>query len=107
MSAEEQPQLLHPYCNTCGWRKGGPDAWRGNACKCGLWEPPMAPTTVLHPCDVNQPPVLTCHRCREIFDRPFDEFFYRDRNGPFGWRKWCKACYSESPSIIARTKRRT
>lgn len=30
---------LHPFCNTCGWRKGGLDSWNGNACKCGYFEP--------------------------------------------------------------------
>jgi len=32
---------LHPYCNVCGWRKGGLDSWNGRACKCRLSEPPM------------------------------------------------------------------
>lgn len=32
-------QLLHPFCNTCGWRKGGIDSWDGRACKCGHYEP--------------------------------------------------------------------
>jgi hypothetical protein len=31
---------LRPYCNKCGWRKGGPDSWDGVACKCGHTEPP-------------------------------------------------------------------
>lgn len=26
---------IHPYCNVCGWRKGGRDSWDGKACKCG------------------------------------------------------------------------
>jgi hypothetical protein len=30
---------LHPYCNACGWRKGGVDSWNGRACKCGHSEP--------------------------------------------------------------------
>lgn len=33
----------HPYCQTCGWRKGGPDSWNGRACKCGDYAPPMRP----------------------------------------------------------------
>lgn len=27
---------LRPFCNVCGWRKGGPDSWDGHRCKCGL-----------------------------------------------------------------------
>lgn len=30
---------LHPFCNVCGWRKGGLDSWDGRRCKCGLSEP--------------------------------------------------------------------
>lgn len=30
-----EARTLHPYCNTCGWRKGGLDSWNGRACKCG------------------------------------------------------------------------
>lgn len=30
---------LHPFCNTCGWRKGGLHSWNGNRCKCGDYEP--------------------------------------------------------------------
>jgi hypothetical protein len=55
-----------------------------------------------HPCTSSQPPTLRCAHCREVFEPPFEEFFYRDCNGPFGWRKWCKACYSEAPSIVKR-----
>lgn len=33
---------IHPFCNTCGWRKGGVDSWNGRACKCGHSEPPFA-----------------------------------------------------------------
>lgn len=33
---------LHPYCNVCGWRKGGIDSWDGLKCKCGHSEPPMS-----------------------------------------------------------------
>ena len=32
---------LRPYCQACGWRKGGPDSWNGAACKCGHTEPPI------------------------------------------------------------------
>ncbi len=34
---------LHPFCNKCGWRKGGLDSWDGKACKCGHYEPPFPP----------------------------------------------------------------
>lgn len=59
-----------------------------------------------HPSNVNQPPTLRCSHCREVFEPPFSEFFYRDANGPFGWWKWCKGCYSEAPSIRARKLQR-
>lgn len=60
-----------------------------------------------HPSNtMQQPPALSCAHCREVFEPPFAEFFYRDANGPFGWRKWCKACYSEAPSIVARKLQR-
>lgn len=96
---------LHPWCPTCGWRKGGTDSWSGKACKCGLWEPPIVrDASKEHPSDVNQPPTMRCARCRDVFERPFAEFFFRDRNGPFGWRRWCKACYSEAPSILKRSR---
>lgn len=32
---------LHPFCNVCGWRKGGLDSWNGRACKCGDMSPPF------------------------------------------------------------------
>ncbi len=32
---------LHPFCNVCGWRKGGIHSWDGRACKCRLSELPM------------------------------------------------------------------
>lgn len=48
---------------------------------------------------------LRCQKCRE--DLPADgEFFFRDKNGPGGWRKICKACYSETPCIVARNLQR-
>jgi len=34
-------RALHPFCNTCGWRKGGVDSWNGAVCKCGHQEPPI------------------------------------------------------------------
>jgi hypothetical protein len=42
------PWKLHPFCNRCGWRKGGVDSWNGRACKCGHSEPPLPeqPATV-------------------------------------------------------------
>lgn len=36
---------LHPFCNVCGWHKGGIDSWDGRRCKCGDYEPPMKPMT--------------------------------------------------------------
>jgi hypothetical protein len=43
-----RPRKLHPFCNKCGWRKGGIDCWDKDRCKCGHWEPPMPdqPATV-------------------------------------------------------------
>jgi hypothetical protein len=32
---------LFPYCQKCGWRKGGKDSWNGYACKCGHTAIPM------------------------------------------------------------------
>ena len=32
---------LRPYCQVCGWRKGGPDSWNGVTCKCGYNDPPI------------------------------------------------------------------
>lgn len=32
---------IRPFCKTCGWRKGGPDSWDGQRCKCGHTEPPL------------------------------------------------------------------
>lgn len=34
---------LHPFCNTCGWRKGGRDSWDGQRCKCGHSALPFSP----------------------------------------------------------------
>ncbi len=39
VSTNENPQIVHPYCKVCGWRKGGRDSWDGFACKCGHSEP--------------------------------------------------------------------
>lgn len=36
-----EPKALRPYCNNCGWRKGGPDSWDGVSCKCHFTEPPI------------------------------------------------------------------
>jgi hypothetical protein len=36
-----KPKVFHPFCKTCGWRKGGVDSWNGHACKCGHSEPPI------------------------------------------------------------------
>lgn len=30
---------LHPFCNVCGWRKGGLHQWDKNACRCGHYMP--------------------------------------------------------------------
>jgi hypothetical protein len=35
--------VTHPYCNVCGWRKGGTDSWNGFACKCGDSAPAIQP----------------------------------------------------------------
>ena len=37
----DKPQATHPYCQICGWRKGGMDSWDGKSCKCGDWEPAL------------------------------------------------------------------
>jgi hypothetical protein len=41
VSDNPDPKRLHPFCERCGWRKGGVDSWNGHACKCGWYEPPM------------------------------------------------------------------
>ncbi len=38
-TTNDSPKVLHPYCNVCGWRKGGVDSWNGFACKCGFSDP--------------------------------------------------------------------
>jgi hypothetical protein len=48
---------------------------------------------------------LRCQKCREVLPAEA-EFFYRDKNGPGGWRKICKACYSETPCIVERNLQR-
>ena len=35
----EKELSLTPFCNDCGWRKGGLDSWNGRACKCGFSSP--------------------------------------------------------------------
>lgn len=39
LSAKLKP--LHPFCGTCGWRKGGVDSWDGKRCRCGQSALPM------------------------------------------------------------------
>lgn len=39
VSNNPDPKPMRPYCNKCGWRKGGPDSWNGVTCKCGHDEP--------------------------------------------------------------------
>jgi len=39
-SNENPTAPLRPFCNECGWRKGGRDSWDGHACKCDHSEPP-------------------------------------------------------------------
>lgn len=48
MSVTGHTRMLHPFCKTCGWRKGGLDSWDGRSCKCGHYEPalPEKPATV-------------------------------------------------------------
>jgi hypothetical protein len=41
----DDTKRLHPFCNACGWRKGGIDSWDGVRCKCGHAAPPMTPLT--------------------------------------------------------------
>jgi len=42
------PQPLRPFCQACGWRKGGPDSWDGVACKCKFTEPPIERVEDVH-----------------------------------------------------------
>lgn len=35
------PPPFHPFCNACGWRRGGVDSWDGLRCKCGFSEQPI------------------------------------------------------------------
>jgi hypothetical protein len=48
--SKQEPKRLHPWCKTCGWRKGGVDSWNGRACKCGHSEPPLPnePASIAH-----------------------------------------------------------
>lgn len=39
----ENPRRFMPFCQICGWRKGGPDSWNGVACKCGHQASPIDP----------------------------------------------------------------
>lgn len=38
---QQTAKVLHPFCNRCGWRKGGVDSWDGERCKCGHAAEPM------------------------------------------------------------------
>ncbi len=37
---EAAAAVRHPFCQKCGWHKGGIDSWDGAKCKCGHREPP-------------------------------------------------------------------
>lgn len=39
---------LRPYCQACGWRKGGADSWDGRACKCGEQSPSLSAIADAH-----------------------------------------------------------
>lgn len=41
VSDNPNPKPLRPFCNVCGWRKGGVDSWNGKSCKCRHTEPPI------------------------------------------------------------------
>lgn len=61
-------EKLHPFCNKCGWRKGGVDSWDGNRCKCGHAEPPIQTCFACGglgkvPCDIGSQP---CGRCEGV-----------------------------------------
>ena len=40
-AARETLAGVRPLCRVCGFAKGGLDSWDGQACKCGLTEPPI------------------------------------------------------------------
>lgn len=42
--------VVHPYCQVCGWRKGGRDSWNGFACKCGHSEPAIRRVSMAWKC---------------------------------------------------------
>ncbi|KMK51487.1 hypothetical protein RO21_06115 [[Actinobacillus] muris] len=47
---------------------------------------------------------IQCSKCRDFY--PADtEFFYKQSRDKWGLHSWCKACYVEQPSAIARRKR--
>ena len=74
VSDNPKPQMVRPYCQKCGWRKGGPDSWNGGACKCGHREGPIK---------FVDPKV--CPHCE--YDRRFPGFeaggwLQQDNNGP-------------------------
>lgn len=41
VSDNPTPKVFRPFCNVCGWRKGGVDSWNGKACKCGHTAAPL------------------------------------------------------------------
>lgn len=45
-----------------------------------------------------------CSKCREDWPATL-EFFYSRKSSKDGLREVCKACYSEYPSVIKRTKK--
>jgi len=48
-SSHTERKPLHPFCNVCGWRKGGLDSWDGRRCKCGHYEPPFPQSSDVTP----------------------------------------------------------
>lgn len=67
-------KTFHPFCEICGWRKGGVDSWDGKSCKCKHAEPPQK---AVDP--------TTCWHCE--YDRRFPGFetggwLQQDNNGP-------------------------
>lgn len=44
---QQTASRLYPYCNVCGWRKGGVDSWNATACKCGYHAQPFAVTAAV------------------------------------------------------------
>lgn len=47
---------------------------------------------------------IECCKCGEFY--PADtEFFYAQKNTKYGIHSWCKACYEQQPSVIAKRQR--